>query len=81
MKTQAQRAAKRHKRENRDSKESTWYCAGCKGRHPNGHACPQVRLRANGFNRVPKDAPLAELFDAIQKGSNSQMPLPSIQTV
>lgn len=66
MKTQAQRAAKRVKRENRESKENSWYCAGCKGRHPNGHACPTVRLRANGFNRVPKDAPPAAVLNALQ---------------
>lgn len=52
MKTAAQRAAKRAVREKRPEKETTWYCAGCKARHPYGQQCPAPRLRAKGFNRV-----------------------------
>lgn len=52
MKTAAQRAAKRAQREKRTEKEGTWYCAGCKERHLDGHRCPVPRLFAKGFNRV-----------------------------
>ena len=47
----AQRAAKRVKRERRPEKASSWYCAGCKSRHPSGQRCPTPRLFVKGFNR------------------------------
>lgn len=56
------RAAKRLKREKRDSKKDSWYCAGCKERHPFGTACPAPRLRAVGFNRAAS-LPQEELVD------------------
>lgn len=51
MKSQAQRAAKRKKREDRPEKSEGWMCAGCKIRHPFGQSCPAPRLYARGFNR------------------------------
>lgn len=39
MKTAAQRAAKRSRRENRE-KAGTWWCGACNERHPNGERCP-----------------------------------------
>lgn len=52
MKTPAQRAAKRAKIENRKSKDTTWYCAGCNQRHPLGERCPTPRLFAKMTNRM-----------------------------
>ncbi len=40
------RAAKRFKREHRKTKDDSWYCAGCKSRHPKGDRCPVPRLYA-----------------------------------
>ena len=52
--TAAQRAQKRSKRENRDTKkDGSWYCAGCKERHGAGIRCPTPRLFAKS-NRLPK---------------------------
>lgn len=51
MKTPAQRAAKRKKREDRTEKLYGWMCAGCCERHPFGQKCPNPRLFARGFNR------------------------------
>lgn len=50
---QQQRNAKRSKRENRASKETTWFCAGCRERHPNDQRCFVPRLHAK-TNRLPK---------------------------
>jgi len=52
MKTESQRAAKRKKRESRIEKETTWYCAGCKTRHPMKEKCPIPRLFARMTNRM-----------------------------
>lgn len=52
MKSQTQRAVKRRKREDRPSKKTTWYCAGCKDRHPMGTKCPVPRLFAKMTNRM-----------------------------
>lgn len=46
------RAAKRFKRENRKEKETTWYCAGCKSRHPFTMPCPAPRLFASQNGRT-----------------------------
>lgn len=43
---------KRFKRENRATKKESWYCAGCKARHPFGERCPVPRLSAPMSNRV-----------------------------
>jgi hypothetical protein len=49
---QQQRNAKRIKRERRQTKENSWYCAGCKKRHPLDSRCPIPRLQAR-TNRLP----------------------------
>lgn len=40
------RLLKRFKRENRKTKNGSWYCAGCKARHQDGERCPTPRLFA-----------------------------------
>jgi hypothetical protein len=57
MKTEAQRAAKRRKREARDEKGSTWNCSGCGKRHPHGSRCP-----------IPRRDPFADTFGGLELG-------------
>lgn len=46
---------KKFKRENRESKKTSWFCAGCKVRHPKGQVCTTPRLFAPNFTRVTKN--------------------------
>lgn len=60
--------AKRAKRENRASKKTTWYCAGCQSRHPKGARCPSPRLFASQNGRTleppaPKPVPKLSTVD------------------
>lgn len=50
---QQQRNAKRKSREDRTSKKTTWFCAGCRERHLIGQKCPTPRLFAR-TNRLTK---------------------------